>query len=249
MVSFVLICLYLELIWTLNFLCFALLCGCLCGCLSINFFVLINFLCFALLCGCLCCLSINLDGLFCFALLCFVVLYRLFALLCCDSSCSCSCLLFLQLFSQVAVCFVLYPVLVVVVLYRLFVVLYQLFSCSLWLPGRVFFDLVLSHWLRCCFVGVLYRLFQLSCFLQSFRLREFELDQKQKDLVEKRKGLFDEMVQIPGLIRVEAMNAAMKMVADESKLSLFYACPNNEWKKDFILNLVHPDLPPSNQSG
>ena len=81
---------------------------------------------------------------------------------------------------------------------------------------------------------------------QVIMAREFELDQKQKDLAEKKKGLFDEMVQIPGLTRVEAMNAAMKMVADESKLSLFYACPNNEWKKDFILNLVHPYLPPSN---
>jgi len=73
---------------------------------------------------------------------------------------------------------------------------------------------------------------------QVIMAREFVLDQKQKDLAEKKKGLFDEMVQIPALIRVEAMNAAMKMVADESKLSLFYACPNNEWKKDFILEEI-----------
>jgi len=76
--------------------------------------------------------------------------------------------------------------------------------------------------------------------------REFEFDQKQKDVEEKKRGLFNKLVQISGLTRVEAMNAAMKMVANKSKLSLFYACPNDEWRKDFILNLVHPDLPPSN---
>ena len=75
--------------------------------------------------------------------------------------------------------------------------------------------------------------------------RESKLDQKQKDFEEKKKGLFNEMVHILELTRVEAMNAVMKLVADDTTLSLFYACPNDEWKKDFILNLVHPDLPPS----
>jgi len=53
------------------------------------------------------------------------------------------------------------------------------------------------------------------------------------------------MIQASGLTRVEAMKAVMKLVSDDSKLSMFYACPNDEWKKDFILNLIHPDLPPS----
>ncbi|KAJ8441778.1 hypothetical protein Cgig2_009024 [Carnegiea gigantea] len=81
---------------------------------------------------------------------------------------------------------------------------------------------------------------------QVIMARELHLDQKQKELDEKRKGLFNEVMKIPGLTRVEAMTAAKKLVSDESSLTIFYECPDDEWKKDFILNLIHLDLPPFN---
>jgi len=59
-------------------------------------------------------------------------------------------------------------------------------------------------------------------------------------------GLFNEVMKIPRLTKVEAMTAAKKLVSDESGLTIFYECPDDEWKKDFILNLIHPDLPPFN---
>ncbi|KAJ8422435.1 hypothetical protein Cgig2_014326 [Carnegiea gigantea] len=81
---------------------------------------------------------------------------------------------------------------------------------------------------------------------QVIMAHELHLDQKQKKLDEKKKGLFNEVMKILGLPRVEAMMAAKKLVSDESSLTIFYECPDDEWKKDFILNLIHPDLPPFN---
>ncbi|KAJ8431931.1 hypothetical protein Cgig2_023740 [Carnegiea gigantea] len=72
---------------------------------------------------------------------------------------------------------------------------------------------------------------------------ELHLDQKQKELDEKKKGSFNKVMKILGLNRVEAMMATKKLVSDESSLTIFYKCPDDEWKKDFILNLIHPDLP------
>ncbi|KAJ8452078.1 hypothetical protein Cgig2_016659 [Carnegiea gigantea] len=81
---------------------------------------------------------------------------------------------------------------------------------------------------------------------QVILARELHLDQKQKELDEKKKGLFNEVMKIPGLTRVEAMMAAKKLVSDVSGLTIFYECPDDEWKKDFILNLIYSDLPPFN---
>jgi len=81
---------------------------------------------------------------------------------------------------------------------------------------------------------------------QVIMSRELHYDKKQKELDAKKKGLFNEVMKIPGLTRVEAMMAAKKLVSDESGLTIFYECPDDEWKKDFILNLIHPDLPPFN---
>ena len=64
--------------------------------------------------------------------------------------------------------------------------------------------------------------------------------------MKKKKGLFNEVMKILELTRVEAIMAAKKLVSDESSLTIFYECPNDEWRKDFILNLIHPDLPPFN---
>ncbi|KAJ8429772.1 hypothetical protein Cgig2_006463 [Carnegiea gigantea] len=83
---------------------------------------------------------------------------------------------------------------------------------------------------------------------QVIMARELHLDQKQNELNEKKKGLFNEVIRIPKLTRVEAMMAVRKLVSDESSLTIFYKCPDDEWKKDFIINLIHPDLPPSNYS-
>ena len=75
---------------------------------------------------------------------------------------------------------------------------------------------------------------------------ELNLDQKQKELHEKKKDLFNEVMKIPGLTRVVAMMAVRKLIFDESSLTIFYECPHDEWKKDFIINFIHLDLPPSN---
>ena len=73
---------------------------------------------------------------------------------------------------------------------------------------------------------------------QVLMAREIELD-------EQKKNLFNEVINIPGLTRIEAMIAARKLASDTSSLSIFYQCPDDEWKKDFVLNLIHPDLPSS----
>ena len=54
------------------------------------------------------------------------------------------------------------------------------------------------------------------------------------------------MIKIPRLTGVDAMMAVRKLVSDESSLTIFYEYPDDEWKKDFIINLIHPDLPSSN---
>uniref|UniRef100_A0A7C8Z0E4 Uncharacterized protein n=1 Tax=Opuntia streptacantha TaxID=393608 RepID=A0A7C8Z0E4_OPUST len=54
-----------------------------------------------------------------------------------------------------------------------------------------------------------------------------------------------EVIKIPGLTRIQAMIAARKLASDTSSLSIFYQCPDDEWQKDFVLNLIHPDLPSS----
>jgi len=75
--------------------------------------------------------------------------------------------------------------------------------------------------------------------------RELYLDQKQKGLDEKKKGLLNEVMNILGLTRVEAMMEVRKLVSDESGLSIFYEFSDDEWKKDLIINLIHPNLLPS----
>ena len=58
---------------------------------------------------------------------------------------------------------------------------------------------------------------------------ELELDKKkQKEFDEKKNGLFNELEEILGLTRVEVMMAARKLASDESILSIFYKCPNDE---------------------
>ncbi|KAJ8441650.1 hypothetical protein Cgig2_019784 [Carnegiea gigantea] len=79
---------------------------------------------------------------------------------------------------------------------------------------------------------------------QVIMARELHLDQKQRELGQKKKGLFNEVMKILEHARVEAMMASKKLVFDESSLTIFYECPDDEWKKDFILNLIHPDVPP-----
>uniref|UniRef100_A0A7C8YZH7 Uncharacterized protein n=1 Tax=Opuntia streptacantha TaxID=393608 RepID=A0A7C8YZH7_OPUST len=72
---------------------------------------------------------------------------------------------------------------------------------------------------------------------QVLMAREIELD--------KQKNFFNEVIKIPGLTRIDAMIAARKLTSDTSSLSIFYQCPDDEWQKDFVLNLIHPDLPSS----
>ena len=64
-------------------------------------------------------------------------------------------------------------------------------------------------------------------------------------LNEQKKGLFNEVIKIPGLTKSEAMMAITKMASNMNYLSLFYQCPDDEWKKDFILVLLYPNLPSS----
>ncbi|KAJ8443436.1 hypothetical protein Cgig2_026223 [Carnegiea gigantea] len=79
---------------------------------------------------------------------------------------------------------------------------------------------------------------------QVILVRELHLDQKQKEFGEK-KGLFNEVMKIPRLTSIEAMMAVRKLVSNESSLSICYERPEDEWKEDFIINLIHPDLSPS----
>jgi len=67
---------------------------------------------------------------------------------------------------------------------------------------------------------------------QALMNREMKLD-------DKKKCLFQEVMNIPGLTKDEAMKAVNKLACDSSLLPIFYQCPE-EWKKDWILNIIHP---------
>lgn len=73
---------------------------------------------------------------------------------------------------------------------------------------------------------------------QALMVREQEVD-------EQKKSLFNEVMKIPGLTTFEAMDALKKLASDTVNLSLFYQFPDVEWKKEFVLNLIHPNLHPS----
>ena len=60
---------------------------------------------------------------------------------------------------------------------------------------------------------------------QVIMVRELHLDQKQKELDGKKKGLYNEVIRIPKLTRVEATKAMKKLVSDKSSLTTFYECP------------------------
>ena len=63
--------------------------------------------------------------------------------------------------------------------------------------------------------------------------REMKLD-------EQKVGLFNEVMCIPGISRDDAMEAVKKLARDSSLLPIFYQCPE-EWKKNFIMKLIHPN--------
>ena len=71
---------------------------------------------------------------------------------------------------------------------------------------------------------------------QVLMAREIEVDEQ--------KNLFNEVINIPDLTRIEAMMVARKLASDPSSLFILYQCPDDKWKKDFVLNLIHPNLPP-----
>ncbi|KAK9756781.1 hypothetical protein RND81_01G120800 [Saponaria officinalis] len=48
---------------------------------------------------------------------------------------------------------------------------------------------------------------------------------------------------VQGLTRHEALLAAQKMASSPSDLSLFYQSPDEAYKREFIINLIHPHLP------
>ncbi|KAJ8442603.1 hypothetical protein Cgig2_026545 [Carnegiea gigantea] len=64
-------------------------------------------------------------------------------------------------------------------------------------------------------------------------------------LDEQKKGLFNEVTKIQGLTKGQAMAAVRKLSSNMSDLFVFYQCPDDEWKKDFILSLLYPNLPSS----
>ncbi|KAL2895908.1 Echinoderm microtubule-associated protein-like 6 [Bienertia sinuspersici] len=58
----------------------------------------------------------------------------------------------------------------------------------------------------------------------------------------KKNSLVNELLRIPGLTRFEVMQASKKLASNSSELSLFYQSPDDEWRKEFIVNLIHPML-------
>ena len=58
----------------------------------------------------------------------------------------------------------------------------------------------------------------------------------------KKKNLVSELLRIEGLTRFEMMEASKRLASNPSELSLFYQCSDDEWKKEFIINLIHPNL-------
>ncbi|XP_057535251.1 uncharacterized protein LOC130813435 [Amaranthus tricolor] len=58
----------------------------------------------------------------------------------------------------------------------------------------------------------------------------------------KKENLVSQLLRIEGLTRFEIMEASKRLASNPSELSLFYQCPDDEWKKEFIINLIHPNL-------
>lgn len=70
---------------------------------------------------------------------------------------------------------------------------------------------------------------------QAIMARE-QVEENQKS------NLINELLSIPGLTRFEVMEASKRLASNSSELSLFYQCPDDQWRKDFIVNLIHPNL-------
>ncbi|XP_057529788.1 uncharacterized protein LOC130808327 [Amaranthus tricolor] len=58
----------------------------------------------------------------------------------------------------------------------------------------------------------------------------------------KKENLVSQLRRIEGLTRFEIMEASKRLASNPCELSLFYQCPDDEWKKEFIINLIHPNL-------
>ncbi|KAL2895057.1 Polyphosphate:GDP phosphotransferase [Bienertia sinuspersici] len=70
---------------------------------------------------------------------------------------------------------------------------------------------------------------------QAIMARE-EIEENQKN------SLVNELLRILGLTKFEVMQASKKLTSNSSELSLFYQSPDDEWRKEFIVNLIHPML-------
>jgi len=83
---------------------------------------------------------------------------------------------------------------------------------------------------------------------QVLMAREEAIIAREQELENQKKNLINELLSIDGLTRFEAMLAAKKLASDSSNLSLFYESPDEEWKKEFVINMIHPNLPPRGSS-
>lgn len=77
---------------------------------------------------------------------------------------------------------------------------------------------------------------------QALLTREQAVMDHEQEKENQLNGLLNEVIRIPGLTNVETMLCAEKLASTPSKLTLFYQYPNDEWKKEFLLNLIHPSM-------
>jgi len=70
--------------------------------------------------------------------------------------------------------------------------------------------------------------------------KKWNLPKKISPELGKKVGLFNEVMCIPGIFQDDAMEAVKKLARDSSLLPIFYQCPE-EWKKNFIMKLIHPN--------
>jgi len=81
-------------------------------------------------------------------------------------------------------------------------------------------------------------LFNIASALYATQQHKQALMNREMTLEDQKIGLFKEAMNISDITKDETIDVVKKLAHDSSLLSIFYQC-SEEWKKDFIINLIH----------
>lgn len=78
--------------------------------------------------------------------------------------------------------------------------------------------------------------------LSTTQQHEQAIMAREQELEDQKKNLINELLGVQGLTRYEALLAAQKLASNPSDMSLFYQSPDEAWKREFVINLIHPHV-------